>query len=137
MPRCTTSSLPSSRDSSRYLPRRAVPVMVAPTTSSAAMNLGWGKAHAEVSRRPTTSGSSCRRMVSTSGSSGIDRGHASITTGTIIGRRLVDSLTKRPAARRTTFCSASMSVPPSANDCLTAWRTSSAHSASSGSASGA
>src|SRR5918994_7920223 len=70
MPRWTTSSRPSSSGSSRYLPRRAVPVIVAPSTSSAAVNFGWGNAHAAVTVRPTTNGSSCRRIVSTSGSSG-------------------------------------------------------------------
>ena len=41
--------------------------------------------------------------------------HASIsllTTGTIIGRRLVCSLTNLPAARRTLRCNVSMSTPP-------------------------
>src|SRR5690606_31856036 len=62
---------------------------------------------------------------------------ASMTTGTIIGRRLVVSLTNRPAARRTTRCSDSMSVASLAKDSFTACRTTSAHSVRSGSASGA
>src|SRR5262245_22116293 len=70
MPRWTTSSRSSSRPTSRYLPRRDTGSTAAPWASNAGENLGWANAHASPKRRPTTSGSSCRRMVSTSGSSG-------------------------------------------------------------------
>ena len=68
--------------------------------------------------------SGCADPVSVEGllRSGGSAAQASITTGTIIGRRLVRSLTKRPAARRTTFWSDSMSLVDSpAHASLSAW----------------
>ena len=61
---------------------------------------------------PTTSGSSWRRMRLDLGQlrHPSTLGQASMTTGTIIGRRRVRSLTNRPAARRTSRCSVSMSA---------------------------
>ncbi len=64
-------------------------------------------------------------------------GQASITTGTIIGRRLVRSLTNLPAARRTSRSRASTSRTPAASVFSTASATASHASSSRSSASGA
>ena len=45
--------------------------MVAPAANGADENFADGCPHPSVMRRPTTTGSSCRRTVSTSGSSGM------------------------------------------------------------------
>ena len=76
IPRWTTSSRSSSSASSRYLPRRPTASMRAPAANGADANFGDGCPHASVIGAPATSGSSCRRTVSTSGSSGIARQHA-------------------------------------------------------------
>ena len=55
-------------------PRRCA----APAANGADANFGDGCPHASVIARPATSGSSCRRTVSTSGSSGIARQHAGV-----------------------------------------------------------
>ena len=70
MPRWTTSSRPSSRARSRYLPRRSTARNAAPTASTAVANFGEGWAPASTTRAPGSREASCRRMVSTSGSSG-------------------------------------------------------------------
>ena len=70
MPRWTTSSRSSSSASSRYFPRRPTASMRAPAANGADANFGDGCPHASVIGAPGTSGSSCRRTVSTSGSSG-------------------------------------------------------------------
>src|SRR5262245_16522448 len=77
MPRWTTSNSPVSSLSTRYLPRRSTPVILAP--SSFEMNCFFVCRRtvrvpltcAVFTRFPTTSRSRPRRMVSTSGSSGI------------------------------------------------------------------
>src|SRR5579883_1045495 len=80
MPRWTTSTAPSLRWTSRYLPFLATERMVRP--SRAARNRGAVRCRrmerepltsTDLLLRPTTSRSSSRRMVSTSGSSGIAR----------------------------------------------------------------
>ena len=124
----------------QVLPRRpTASIDGAPGTSSAGVNLG-------VRERPGLAQAATDHQRLELPADRLDLrqlGHggapvqASVTTGTIIGRRFVDSLTNLPAARRTAFCSASISVAPLAIDSLTAWRTASAHSVSSGSASGA
>ena len=67
----------------------------------------------------------------------LPHGQVSMTTGTIIGRRLVRSLTNLPAARRTSRSSASTSRTPLPNDFSTASAIVSQASSSRSSASGA
>src|SRR5581483_577386 len=77
MPRWITATSPVSRRSTRYLPRRSAPVILAP--SSRLTNCFFGCRRTVrvpvtctvFTRLPTTSRSSPRRIVSTSGSSGI------------------------------------------------------------------
>jgi hypothetical protein len=64
------SSRPSSSPVSRYLPRRRTSSITGPTASGAALNFADGWLPASVMRRSTSKGSSWRRTVSTSGSSG-------------------------------------------------------------------
>src|SRR3954452_23282023 len=78
MRRWQTSVRPSARPMARYLPRRPTPVTTAPS-SSCATAVGSAGAVRRPSRmstptssRPTSTSTSPRRTVSTSGSSGID-----------------------------------------------------------------
>src|SRR5437588_8423159 len=80
MPKCTTSTSPWSRNSSRYLPFRSIFVIFRPASRSAnSLRLAWrrmmriafrcGRTSTSLMRRPTTSFSRSRRTTSTSGSS--------------------------------------------------------------------
>src|SRR3954452_8504011 len=86
------SSRSSSSPSTRYLPRRPTSANVEPATAGAASNFGDGNDPAATTVRPRTCGASARRIVSTSGSSGIDGAGARLVTGPLgratLGRRL-------------------------------------------------
>src|SRR5664280_749371 len=78
IPRCTTSVCPSSRPSSRYLPARSMDLMVWPSSwARNCLALAWRRTvrpfrtSTDLIFLPTTSPWRSRRMVSTSGSSGI------------------------------------------------------------------
>src|SRR5207237_6924608 len=78
IPRWTTRMSPPSSLTSRYLPRRSMPVILRPSSLAAkCFLLGWRRIDRMpltstcLMRRPTTSFSRSRRTVSTSGSSGI------------------------------------------------------------------
>src|SRR5437867_1782518 len=88
MPRWTARTSPPSRRTTRYLPRRSTPVSLRPSSLAAkCFLLGWRRIERipETStclmRLPTTSFSRSRRIVSTSGSSGIGHHLAALLQG--------------------------------------------------------
>src|SRR5918999_3749852 len=76
MRRCITRWTSSSRDTIRYLPRRPSRSIARPSSASAIASGGAGshqrgsRTSVRSRRRPSSSGASCLRIVSTSGSSG-------------------------------------------------------------------
>src|SRR3954453_9543406 len=89
--RCMTSVRPPASASSRYLPRRPRPSIVASRTAASSSRGGVGR-HQRASstssrsiRRPASSGSSWRQTVSTSGSSGIPPFYRTALEGSVGG----------------------------------------------------